>query len=69
MQDVMHSFKGYPVGSGKVPACNTAVGLDIGGHGSNDVHGLLHFLGVEMPLVVGAFPGLNFVDYFVNRAF
>jgi hypothetical protein len=50
------------VDSGKVPARNTAVSLDISDHGSNGVHSSLRFLGIEMPLVVGAFPGLNFVD-------
>jgi hypothetical protein len=69
MQDVVHSSKGNTMGSGKVPARNMAVSLDIRGHGDNDVYGLLHFLGIEMPLVVSAFTGLNFVDYFVNRAF
>ncbi len=61
MQDVMHGSKGDPVGSGKVPARNTAVSLHIGSHGGNDVHGSLHLLWIEMPLVFGGFPGLNFV--------
>jgi hypothetical protein len=69
MQNVVHSSKRNTVGSGKVPASYMAVSLDIGCHGGNDVHGSLRFLGIEMPLVVGAFPGLNFVDDFVDRAF
>jgi hypothetical protein len=69
MQDVVHCSKGYTVGTGKVPAHNSAVSLHIGGHGGNDVHGSLRLFWIEMPLVFGGFPGLKFVDDFVNRAF
>ncbi len=57
------------MGTGKVPARYTAVSLHIGRGGGNDVLGSLRFLGVEMPPVFGAFPGLNFVDDAVNSAF
>ncbi len=69
MQDVVHSSKGYPLSSGKFSPRNTPVSFGIGGHGANDVKGLLRFLRIQMPLIFGAFPGLNFVDDLVNWAF
>jgi hypothetical protein len=55
--------------SGKFPPGNTAVSLDIVGHGGNDVQGLLRLLRIQVPLVIGVFPGLNFVDDLLNHTF
>ncbi len=55
--------------SGKFPLGNTAVSLDISGHGGNDVQGLLCLLRIQVPLVIGVFPGLNFVDDLLNHTF
>jgi hypothetical protein len=45
--------------SGRFPAGNTAVSLDIGGLAGNDVQGSIRRLRIQVPLVVGVFPSLN----------